>query len=145
MKKHLICMIFGAMLFYGCGDDGIGAKPKAPSCGDTDVKETVEKIIFSSNICSSAGTYCACVALKKKLSVEEVIQMKQSFCYNMDKEKLLKEIEELKQAKLTEIDTIEQQDRESYCEAKFLDLSLNYSARYTDDGKTLKVKITQYQ
>ncbi|MDA3043493.1 MULTISPECIES: hypothetical protein [unclassified Campylobacter] len=143
MKKHLICMIFGAILFSGCGDDGIGAKPKAPSCGDTDVKETVKKIIFSNGICNGGGRYCACAALEKKLSVEEVMQF--YVCKDINKEKLLKDIEELKQAKLTEIDTIEQQDRESRCEAKFLDLSLNYSARYTDDGKTLKVKITQYQ
>ncbi|MDA3078011.1 hypothetical protein OFO07_03605 [Campylobacter sp. JMF_06 NA1] len=144
MKKHLICMIFGAMLFYGCGDDGIGAKPKAPSCGDTDVKETVKKIIVSSDICPRAGVgYCACAAIKDKLSVEEVMQF--YVCKDINKEKLLKDIEKLKQAMPTEIDTIEQQDRESRCEAKLLNLSLSYSARYADDGKTLKVKITQYQ
>lgn len=136
-------MIFGAILFSGCGDDGIGAKPKAPSCGDTDVKETVEKIIFSSNIRDYLPHLCAKEVVINNNSVEEVLQF--YGCKNINKEKLLKDIEELKQAKLTEIDTIEQQDRESHCEAKFLDLSLSYSARYTDDGKTLKVKITQYQ
>ena len=136
-------MIFGAMLFYGCGDDGIGAKPKAPSCGDNDVKETLKEIIFSSDICHGSGRYCACVALEKKLSVEEAMQF--FVCKDINKEKLLKDIEKLKQAMPTEIDTIEQQDRESHCEAKFLNISLSYSARYTDDGKTLKVKITKFE
>lgn len=136
-------MIFSVMLFSGCGDDGIGAKPKAPSCGDNDVKETLKEIIFSSNICYKVGTHCACAAIKDKLSVEEAMQY--FVCKDINKEKLLKDIEKLKQAMPTEIDTIEQQDRESHCEAKFFNLSLSYSARYTDDGKTLKVKITQYQ
>ena len=91
-------MIFGAMLFYGCGDDGIGAKPKAPSCGDNDVKETVEKIIFSSDIKNyiRLNHPCSAYVIKMNEPVEQVMESDQ--CRNTNKELLLKEIEKVKQA-----------------------------------------------